>query len=105
MPPLTPVRLGPPCRRPILNATTSSLYARRCTRDRRPLCREHRTPPAHVRHRYLLKRRLFVSCVSDHPAFAATANSFRAKEPSQKSSNLAPFRAVPFSLVRIEQTA
>jgi hypothetical protein len=30
--PLTPVRLGPPCRRPILNATTPSLYARRCTR-------------------------------------------------------------------------
>jgi hypothetical protein len=29
---LTPVRLGPPCRRPILNATTSSLYARRCTK-------------------------------------------------------------------------
>jgi hypothetical protein len=29
--PLTPVRLGPPCRRPILNATTSPLYARRCT--------------------------------------------------------------------------
>src|SRR4029077_6900671 len=32
MRPLMPVRLGPPCRRPILNATTSSLYARRCTR-------------------------------------------------------------------------
>src|ERR1700737_470873 len=31
MRPLPPVRLGPPCRRPILNATTSSLYARRCT--------------------------------------------------------------------------
>src|SRR5271166_3357575 len=32
MRPLRPVRLGPPCRRPILNATTSPLYARRCTR-------------------------------------------------------------------------
>src|SRR5258708_12482842 len=31
MRPLPPVRLGPPCRRPILNATTSSLYARRYT--------------------------------------------------------------------------
>ncbi len=28
---LTPVRLGPPCRRPILNATTSPLYVRRYT--------------------------------------------------------------------------
>jgi hypothetical protein len=28
---LTPVRLGPPGQRPILNATTSPLYARRCT--------------------------------------------------------------------------
>src|SRR5258707_6381609 len=28
---LTPVRLGPPCRRPILNATPSPLYARRYT--------------------------------------------------------------------------
>src|ERR1700759_946105 len=28
---LAPVRLGPPCRRPILNATTSPLFARRCT--------------------------------------------------------------------------
>src|SRR6202023_1162785 len=34
MRPLPPVRLGPPCRRPILNATTSSLYARRCTSSR-----------------------------------------------------------------------
>src|SRR6516164_2204903 len=32
MRPLPPVRLGPPCRRPILNATTSPLYVRRCTR-------------------------------------------------------------------------
>src|SRR5271157_1840734 len=32
MRPLLPVRLGPPCRRPILNATTSPLYARRYTR-------------------------------------------------------------------------
>src|SRR6202048_4396258 len=32
MRPLPPVRLGPPCRRPILNATTSPLYARRYTR-------------------------------------------------------------------------
>src|SRR5580704_11669601 len=31
MRPLPPVRLGPPCRRPILNATTSPLYARRYT--------------------------------------------------------------------------
>src|SRR5271165_1888647 len=31
MRPLLPVRLGPPCRRPILNATTSPLYARRYT--------------------------------------------------------------------------
>ena len=31
MRPLMPVRLGPPCRRPILNATTSPLYARRYT--------------------------------------------------------------------------
>src|SRR3982074_1936150 len=29
---LLPVPLGPPCQRPILNATTSPLYARRCTR-------------------------------------------------------------------------
>src|ERR1700730_13700482 len=29
---LLPVRLGPPCRRPILNATMSSLYERRYTR-------------------------------------------------------------------------
>src|SRR5277367_715486 len=29
---LPPVRLGPPCRRPILNATMSSLFARRRTR-------------------------------------------------------------------------
>src|SRR5208282_6484674 len=29
--PLLPVRLGPPCRRPILNATPSLLYARRYT--------------------------------------------------------------------------
>ncbi len=29
---LRPVRLGPPCRRPILNATTSPLYVRRYTR-------------------------------------------------------------------------
>src|SRR6516162_9089194 len=31
---LLPVRLGPPCRRPILNATTSLLYARRYTTGR-----------------------------------------------------------------------
>src|SRR5580692_1835193 len=31
MRPLPPVRLGPPCQRPILNATTSPLYARRYT--------------------------------------------------------------------------
>ena len=31
MRPLPPVRLGPPCRRPILNATTSPLYVRRYT--------------------------------------------------------------------------
>src|SRR6266436_1583478 len=34
MRPLMPVRLGPPCRRPILNATTSPLYARRYTTER-----------------------------------------------------------------------
>src|SRR5271166_3689319 len=33
--PLLPVRLLAPCRRPILNATTSSLYARRYTREGR----------------------------------------------------------------------
>ena len=32
-PSLPPVRLGPPCRRPILNATTSPLYVRRYTRS------------------------------------------------------------------------
>src|SRR5271166_977116 len=36
MRPLLPVRLGPPCRRPILNATTSPLYARRYTRPATP---------------------------------------------------------------------
>ena len=37
---LPPVRLGPPCRRPILNATTSPLYARRCTRLEEESCVE-----------------------------------------------------------------
>ena len=31
--PLVPVRLGPPCRRPILNATICQLHMRRCTRS------------------------------------------------------------------------
>src|ERR1700759_5638743 len=31
--PLAPVRLGPPCQRPILNATISQLYMGRCTRS------------------------------------------------------------------------
>jgi hypothetical protein len=30
---LPPVRLGPPCRRPILNATMAPVYERRCTRQ------------------------------------------------------------------------
>jgi hypothetical protein len=29
---LPPVRLGPPCRRPILNATICQIHMRRCTR-------------------------------------------------------------------------
>src|SRR6266446_434953 len=35
-PSFPPVRLGPPCRRPILNATTSPLYARRYTSNDSP---------------------------------------------------------------------
>src|SRR6266403_1348055 len=33
---LTPVRLGPPCRRPILNATICQIHVRRCTSRLRP---------------------------------------------------------------------
>jgi len=71
---LPPVRLGPPCWRPMLNATTSSLYARRCTNSL-PLLEVHLTSCRYFASCSLVQQSQ--DCPGNHPAWKRFLNNGR----------------------------